>query len=666
MAAICAGNSRAHSRAATPSSLRRGSSRAVFPAQTCKVVYHARKVMHAPTSVLSLTLLLAPMAAAQQDRLLDPKQGQLEVQVYTASRVPLPPQPATALAWQRETEQLRARLLDEIVFRGEARQWRSAARKVEWGDTLTGPGYRVRKLRFEILPGFWTSAVLYEPERMEGKVPVMLHVNGHERTGIATEYIQVRCINLAKRGILSFNAEWIGMGQLNVPGNHHYRLPQIDLTGTSGLAAFYLEMERSLDILLDHPQADRTRVGVTGLSGGGWQTTLITALDPRITLSVPVAGHSSFVTRAQWPTLDLGDSEQTPSDLASIADYTHLTAMTAPRPLLLINNAKDNCCFRADYAMGPMLQTARHVYGLFGASTDRLRYYINHSDGHNYDRYSREELYRFLRDQFFGGKWAHPDAEIPSDAEVRTAEQLLSRLPADNLTMHTLALRLAKGLPRASGDDPPAARERLIAVLRARPLDVDARQIRETGPTRQEWHLRMGAGAWTVPAIETGPAGARTAVVLVGDAGMRSLEAETKRLNGQGHRVLAIDPFNIGESKIATRDYLFAMLLSSLGERPLGLQASQIAAAARWLAAKGLTVRVEAHGRTMGLAALSAAAIDPATITAARIQGGMRSLHDILSEDLTVDKHPQMFSFGLLEAFDMPQIKALAKQVDLQ
>ncbi|HNP74429.1 MAG TPA: hypothetical protein PKK15_25130, partial [Kouleothrix sp.] len=62
------------------------------------------------------------------------------------------------------------------------------------------------------------------------------------------------------------------------------------------------------------------------------------------------------------PTLDLGDSEQTPSDLAGVADYSHLTAMMAPRWLTIANNAKDSCCFRADYAPAPDQRPHRCAY----------------------------------------------------------------------------------------------------------------------------------------------------------------------------------------------------------------------------------------------------------------------------------------------------------------
>lgn len=591
--------------------------------------------------------------------LLDANQALVEAQVYLASRVPLLPTIANAVEWDRYAARLRARVLDEVMFRGRAREWRSAERKVEWTGTLAGTGHRVKKFRFEVVPGFWTSGVLYEPETVSGKVPVVMNVNGHEGTGIATPYIQQRCMNLARRGMLAVNVEWIGMGQLKVDDNLHYRLAQIDLTGTSGLAVFYLMMERTLDIVLGHANADASRVAVTGLSGGGWQTTIISALDTRVKLAVPVAGHSSYVTRAQWPDLDLGDSEQTPVDLASIADYTHLTAMVAPRPLMLINNAKDNCCFRADYAMGPLLQHARSVFALYGA-TDRLRHYVNHSQGHNYDQFSREELYRFLRDQFFPGDERYPLGEIPVEGEVRKAEQLSSELPGNNATLHSLAVGLAQGLPRPGG----ATRQRLAELVRAETLSMDAREVERQGDVTW-WRLRLG-GSWHVPAVEAGPGNGRETVILLSDGGKASMADVMATRIAQGKRVVAMDVFSIGEAKMGKRDFLLAMLLSGLGERPLGLEAGQVAAVARWLKGRGQTVTVEGHGKRMGLVALVAAALEPELIGGVRSVGGLRSLRQVVEENLTVDKYYELFPFGLLEWFELRDIAALAKDAKME
>ncbi|MBL8215171.1 MAG: prolyl oligopeptidase family serine peptidase [Bryobacterales bacterium] len=591
---------------------------------------------------LLLGLLAAQTTSDQLARpILDPKQPQLEAQVYMASRVPPVQLPRSAADWDTQRDTLRRRILEEVVFRGEARSWRTSNRKVEFTGEIPGDGYRIRKLRFEILPGMWAPAVLYEPANPSGKLPVVLNVNGHEKDGIATPYIQQRCVQLARMGYLAFNGEWMGRGVLDLPGFNHYSMPQLDLTGSSGLAVFFLEMERSLDILLQHPNADPQRVAVTGLSGGGWQTTFLTALDPRIKLAVPVAGHSSFITRTQMPMMDMGDSEQTPSDLATVADYLHLTAMTAPRPLLLINNAKDNCCFRADYAMAPLVQTANAIFKTYNAA-DRFSYYINHSDGHNYDGFSRRELYKFLSRQF---QTAPPPVETP--IAPRSAQELTSALPADNLTFQSLAQRLAAGLPKPG----KATKENLARIVRYQKLALDVDAV-----NAPYYAIRTTSGAWTIPAVSLGPADAKQAVILIADEGRRSQAARAEQLIGEGKRVFAVDPFLIGENKIKERDFLFALLLASLGERPLGLQASQLAAVARWLTTQGHSVTIEAHGRRTSLAAQVAAALEP-QIQSAKLNGNLTSLKQAMHENIQVPDFPELFCFGLLESFDIDQIR---------
>src|SRR5262249_10156250 len=210
------------------------------------------------------------------------------------------------------------------------------------GPVEGGTGYRIRKLRYEAVPGLWIPALLYEPERLSGKVPVVLNVNGHDRDGKAADYKQIRCINLAKRGMLALNVEWLGMGQLRGDEFRHDLINHIDLCGTSGVAAHYLALTRALDLLLSHEHADPSRVAVTGLSGGAWQTIFAAAFAPRVTLAVPVAGYSSFRTRSRHDP-DLGASEQPPSALATVTDYAPMTAMLAPRAALLIYNEHDQC-----------------------------------------------------------------------------------------------------------------------------------------------------------------------------------------------------------------------------------------------------------------------------------------------------------------------------------
>ena len=632
-----------------------------------------RPLRLAQVGTLALALLMTAWLSAQELGLyealarpiLAPNQPTVEVQAYTASRVPPLPAFQKLDEWEAHAREIRQRTFDEVIFRGEARAWRDAETRVEWLETVAGgPGYRIKKLRFEAIPGLWVPALLYEPENLSGKVPAVLNVNGHDRTdGKAADYKQVRCINQAKRGMLALNVEWLGMGQLNTPGFVHYRMNQLDLLGTSGISLFYLSMKRSLDVLLAHENADPERVAVAGLSGGGWQTIFISSLDERVTLANPVAGYSSFVTRTQFPVMDLGDSEQTPSDLASVADYTHLTALMAPRPTLLTNNARDSCCFRADYAQAPLMQSAQPIFNLYDRP-GHLRNHINHDNGHNYGQDNREALYRMFRDFFYGGDPSFAVEEIDVADEVKTKDDLNVALPADNLDFHQIALQVAKGLPRATS--PPAGREKLRKITQTPRFRVGAKSTHEETLSETKatsWQLRMGD--WTVPAVELTRGASDGTVLLVSDGGRKSVAGEARQWLARGRRVIALDPFYFGESTIETRDFLFAILIASLGERPLGIQAGQIAAAARWAQERdGKPVEVHAVGPRTSLAALVAGALEPSAIGSLRLEESFRSLHEILERDLGVNQAPELFCFGLLEAFDIRQIAALTTKVD--
>ena len=124
--------------------------------------------------------------------------------------------------------------------------------------------------------------------------------------------------------------------------------------------------------------------------------------------------------------------------------------------------------------------------------------------------------------------------------------------------------------------------------------------------------------------------------------------------------MIALDPHSFGESRIATKGWLWSLLIAALGERSLGIQAGQIAAAARWARSRhGHAVEVHAVGPRTSLAALIAAALEPSAISGLRLEESFRSLRDIIERDLDARQAPELFCFGLLEAFEVADIRAL-------
>jgi hypothetical protein len=596
--------------------------------------------------------------------ILDPGTTLAEVQKFCESRVPAPPTVRTAKAWDGASTKIRADVLDKIVFRGEAAKWRTAETKVEWLDTIDGgPGYTIRKLRYEAIPGLWVPALLYQPDKLHGRVPVVINFNGHVGPiGKAVDYKQVICINQARRGMLALNVEWIGMGQLAGQPYNHNRLNQLDLCGTSGLAPFFLLMTRALDAVLALPNADSTRVAVTGLSGGGWQSIVEGSLDPRVSLCVPVAGYSSLKTRARNLS-DLGDAEQTPSDLATVADYATLTAMLAPHPTLLIYNRKDDCCFASDHALKPLLDAAGPFFSLYG-KRDALQSHVNEKPGtHNYEKDNREAFYRFVGDHFFPGDAKYQREELACSAELKTEKDLHVELPAgEQVTFNSLAKMLAKDLPKASAGT-KESREKLNALVHFTQYAADAKRVDsdtagEFSVTR--WRLKLGS-EWTVPAVEMTREkdSPKLTAIVINDAGRNASAKVVSELLSGGHRVIALDPFYYGESNLGDRAYLLALLVAAVGERPLGIEAGQVAAAARWARDTYKTpVTVVSIGPRSSVIALVAAALETDAVASLELRGPLSSLKELIEKDRSVDELPDLFCFGLLESLDVPQLKA--------
>jgi len=103
----------------------------------------------------------SPIESALSKPLLAPNQPLIEVQVYTAAHVKSMPSVGSVAQWEQVSDQIRNDVLDRVVLQGEAKNWLTAKTRIEWQDTLTGPGYRVRKLRYEAIPGLWIPALLY-------------------------------------------------------------------------------------------------------------------------------------------------------------------------------------------------------------------------------------------------------------------------------------------------------------------------------------------------------------------------------------------------------------------------------------------------------------------------------------------------------------------------
>ena len=98
---------------------------------------------------------------------------------------------------------------------------------------------------------------------------------------------------------------------------------------------------RTVDYLITRPEVDKNRIACVGLSVGGFRACHLTALDERIKAGVVVGWMTSFPTQlARKIKYTIGHTMLVPG-LYRHMDYPDVAAMAIPRPLLVINGAKD-------------------------------------------------------------------------------------------------------------------------------------------------------------------------------------------------------------------------------------------------------------------------------------------------------------------------------------
>jgi hypothetical protein len=90
-----------------------------------------------------------------------------QLEQYLMSRIPALPPPTTPAQWNAEVSRLREHILNDVAYHGWPREWvNSPLRFEEAGVIETTYGYRIRKFRYEIVPGFFSTALLYEPDHI--------------------------------------------------------------------------------------------------------------------------------------------------------------------------------------------------------------------------------------------------------------------------------------------------------------------------------------------------------------------------------------------------------------------------------------------------------------------------------------------------------------------
>jgi hypothetical protein len=272
--------------------------------------------------------------------------------------------------------------------------------KIDRGD------YTVEKVYFASLPGHYVTGNLYRPTKIVGKVPGVLCPHGHWANGRfydagdrearkqldqkaennlsgARFPLQARMVGLARLGCIVFHYDMVGYAD-SKPLNHFGGLTdaeaELRLQSECGLQTF--NSIRALDFLMSLPEVDANRIGVTGASGGGTQTFLLGAIDPRPTVAFPAVMVSTNMQ---------GGCVCENTDLLRVGiNNVAIAALFAPKPLGM--SAAHDWTIDIERKGLPEL---KQVYGLYGQS-DNVFAKCFPQFGHNYNQVSREMMYNWF------------------------------------------------------------------------------------------------------------------------------------------------------------------------------------------------------------------------------------------------------------------------------
>lgn len=324
--------------------------------------------------------------------------------------------PTSREAWEERAKAIRQRIL---VANGLWPMPKKTPLKPKVTSTVELADITIENVALETIPGFWLCGSLYKPKG-NGPFPAIANMHGHWEAGRLTRETDVSkpppapgprgagkadlvnlAASLARQGFVVFAYDMVGYNDTDQIV-HRKLGASLDqwLWGVSELGLQTWNSIRVLDYLQSLPFVDKEKLGATGASGGGSQTFLLAAVDPRVKVSVPVNMVSAYMQGGcnceNAPALRVG------------TDNVEVASLFAPKPQLFVSCTGD-WTSHVPQEEGP---TARKVYELYGKG-ENLQW-VQYNYGHNYNADSREAMYAFFK-KHLRGEAGEPEKPLDLD-----------------------------------------------------------------------------------------------------------------------------------------------------------------------------------------------------------------------------------------------------------
>jgi cephalosporin-C deacetylase-like acetyl esterase len=270
---------------------------------------------------------------------------------------------------------------------------------------LERENFTVEKIFFESHPGFYVTAALFIPKKLQKPAPAIIYCSGHTELGFRSDVYQRVMINLVEKGFVVFAFDPIGQGERlqyvdpqtgksKVGGpttEHSYAGVQTLLTGTSLSDYFIWDGVRAIDYLETRKEVDAKRIGITGRSGGGTQSALIAAYDERVYAAAPECYITSFKRLLQ--SIGPQDAEQNPYHfIKNGMDHADFLHIRTPKPALILTTTHD---FFSQQGARETFAEVQKSYAAFN-SVENIQFTEDFGK-HESTKNNRETLYAFFQ-----------------------------------------------------------------------------------------------------------------------------------------------------------------------------------------------------------------------------------------------------------------------------
>ena len=557
-------------------------------------------------------------------------------------------------------------------------------------DVVLRDGYRVEKIIYESQPKHYVTALLFMPDADKFKPPYpgVLVPCGHSDNGKAHEAYQTMGAFLALNGMAGLVFDPIDQGERSQMPSQLPRLAGTRAHTMLGVGSILLGRNtarfeiwdgmRGIDYLQSRPEIDPKRIGCTGNSGGGTQTSYLMALDERIGAAAPSCYITSF--ERLLDTIGPQDAEQNIyGQIAFGMDHADYLMMQAPMPILFCAATKD---FFDITGVWNSFRYAKRLYTRM-EFPERINLLENDA-GHNYNRIQRQGVVRWM------SRWllkkdvpiTEPEIKLLSDEEVQCAPggQVMNidgaRSTYDLNRDYEKELAARRKKLWTTGDEAELLGEvRKIAGIRRleelpEPKVTTTRTVERDGYQVRKIILTPEEGIY-LPALMFVPAKntEQPAVLYINEQGKAAEAAPGGPIEVMvkaGRCVLAVDVRGTGETQqgkqgqlsgAAGPDWKDVFTAYLLGRSYVGMRAEDVLVCARFLKQQQTgPVELIAIGN-ISIPALHAAALEPELFGSVKLTGMLSSWSNVI--ELGRFNNQQVNAVqGALKTYDLPDLAA--------